>query len=109
MWRFTTNFLRINVISLTILGEMALDLCRLPKPAKSVENVALPKANICNGQLTSDKPESALLMPSETQEPSFFNLFEVKRVYGFFPFSKMGPNGLEMAVRHKFWTEILDF
>jgi len=83
------------------LSETSLDLCHLPMPAKSASKVQLPPHLIPNNNdpsTTSDGTNTYIrMLDNDTKgrdNPAhFINLFTAKRVYGFFPFTKLDAEG----------------
>ncbi|XP_050712149.1 myoferlin-like isoform X3 [Eriocheir sinensis] len=65
------------------LSEMTLDLCHLPKPAKSTKGVGPAQVPQMMGNGTSNSVAISFLDDHSTS----VNLFEAKRVYGYFPFT----------------------
>ncbi|KAK7086142.1 hypothetical protein SK128_016539 [Halocaridina rubra] len=85
------------------LSEMTLDLCCLPKPAKSEKGVGpeqVPQM-MGNGDLTS---VTVNILDDYTNR---INLFEAKRVYGFFPFTKVTEGITEIAGKIEMELEVL--
>ncbi|KAF2350904.1 C2 domain [Trinorchestia longiramus] len=74
------------------LSEMTLDLCRLPKPFRTESSVRLasskppPSPSLTT---TSDGLTTSILLGPVDEETPLVNLFQVKRVFGFFPFTKV--------------------
>ncbi|MCL4135524.1 UNVERIFIED_CONTAM: hypothetical protein GTU68_054722, partial [Idotea baltica] len=98
------------ILSDDYLSEMTVDLCRLPKPAKSLDKVSLARGfpTGSNGRITSDGTSTTLLMTPDGDEQIYLNLFEVKRVYGYFPFCRVGESGaLELAGKLEAEMEVI--
>ena len=79
---------------------MTLDLCHMPKPAKSLSNVSVTQSYENGDALTSDGNTTFLSLPlsDDPPAPTYVNLWEVKRVYGFFPFTKVVDGTVKIAV-----------
>lgn len=79
---------------------MTLDLCRLPKPVRNASKVMIP-SKLDSSVVTTDDglTTSILVEPSGCQEPRpVVNLFQVKRVSGYFPFTRVVDGVTELAV-----------
>lgn len=73
---------------------MTLDLCHLPKPAKTVGGVGPAQVPEMMGNGTSNNVTISFLDDHSTS----VNLFEAKRVYGFFPFTTVEDGITTIAV-----------
>lgn len=76
------------------IGEMTLDLCHLPKPAKSISGVSPAQVPQMMGNGTSNSVAISFLDDHSTS----INLFEAKRVYGYFPFTTVEDGITTIAV-----------
>ena len=75
-------------------GEMTIDLCHLPKPAKSLKGVGPAQVPQMMGNGTSNSVAITFL----DDHSASVNLFEAKRVYGYFPFTRVNEGVVEIAV-----------
>lgn len=81
---------------------MTLDLCRLPKPSRVASKVAVSaKLDSTTATTTSDGLSTSILISKApgNDQPPLVNLFQVKRVYGYFPFTRIVDGAVELAVR----------
>ena len=78
---------------------MTLDLCHMPKPAKNLSKVVINNHQMENGEARSDGNTTFLSLSTDDATPiSYVNLWEVKRVYGYFPFTKVVNGNVQVAV-----------
>ena len=79
-------------------GEMTLNLCRLPKPVRNKSKVTLPPSLDASTLSSTDGNSTSVLIDRSEEPQPHVNLFQVKRVYGYFPFSKVQDGKREIAV-----------
>ncbi|ROT67671.1 putative dysferlin-like [Penaeus vannamei] len=75
------------------LSEMTLDLCRMPKPAKRVGAVGPEQVP----QMQGDGDANSVAITLLDDHSTAVNLFEAKRLYGFFPFVRVSEGITEIA------------
>lgn len=76
------------------IGETTLDLCRLPKPAKNKDDVS-PSPD---QQMMAETNANSVAIPFLNDDIPSVNLFEAKRVYGFYPFIRLEDGQPKIAV-----------
>lgn len=85
----------IIIITIIIpIGETTLDLCRLPKPAKN-KNDTSP---FLNQEIMATTNANSVAIPIMNDDTPSVNLFEAKRVYGFYPFIRLEDGQPKIAV-----------
>ncbi|XP_069958116.1 myoferlin isoform X4 [Cherax quadricarinatus] len=85
------------------LSEMTLDLCRLPKPAKSVGGVGPSQVP----QMMGDGDANSVAITMLDDHTNSINLFEAKRIYGFYPFTRIVEGRTEIAGKIEMEMEVL--
>nr|XP_045583890.1 myoferlin-like isoform X6 [Procambarus clarkii] len=85
------------------LSEMTLDLCRLPKPAKSVGGVGPSQVP----QMMGDGDANSVAITMLDDHTNSINLFEAKRIYGFFPFTRVTEGTTEIAGKIEMELEVV--
>lgn len=80
---------------------MTLDLCRMPKPAKRVGAVGPEQVP----QMQGDGDANSVAITLLDDHSTAVNLFEAKRLYGFFPFVRVSEGVTEIAVRRRSLVE----
>lgn len=76
------------------IGETTLDLCRLPKPAKNKDDVS-PSLD---QQMMAGTNANSVAISFPNDDIPTVNLFEAKRVYGFYPFIRLEDGQPKIAV-----------
>ena len=74
---------------------MTVDLCNLPKPAKNLGAVGPDQVP----QMMGNGDVNSVTLNLLDDYRNTVNLFEAKRVYGFFPFTRVTEGITEIAVR----------
>ncbi|MPC33776.1 Myoferlin [Portunus trituberculatus] len=82
---------------------MTIDLCHLPKPAKSLRGVSPAQVPQMMGNGTSNSVAVTFLDDHSTS----VNLFEAKRVYGYFPFTRVEEGVVEIAGKIEMELEVV--
>ncbi|XP_063877560.1 myoferlin-like isoform X2 [Scylla paramamosain] len=85
------------------LSEMTIDLCHLPKPAKSLRGVSPAQVPQMMGNGTSNSVAITFL----DDHSASVNLFEAKRVYGYFPFTRVEEGVVEIAGKIEMELEVV--
>ncbi|XP_064114142.1 myoferlin-like [Macrobrachium nipponense] len=85
------------------LSEMTLDLCNLPKPAKTLKGVGPDQVPQMMGNGDINSVTINILDDYRTT----VNLFEAKRVYGYFPFTSVVDGITEIAGKIEMEMEVL--
>lgn len=85
------------------LSEMTLDLCRMPKPAKRVGAVGPEQVP----QMQGDGDANSVAITLLDDHSTAVNLFEAKRLYGFFPFVRVSEGITEIAGKIEMELEVL--
>lgn len=75
-------------------GETTLDLCRLPKPAKNKDDVSPSLEQ----QMMANTNANSIAISFPNDDIPTVNLFEAKRVYGFYPFIRLEDGQPKIAV-----------
>ncbi|XP_042241541.1 myoferlin-like isoform X2 [Homarus americanus] len=85
------------------LSETTLDLCRLPKPARSVRGVGPSQVP----QMMGDGDANSVAITMLDDHTNSINLFEAKRVNGFFPFTRVVEGRTEIAGKIELELEVI--
>lgn len=85
------------------LSEMTLDLCCLPRPAKSVDDVGPAQVP----QMMGDGDANSVAINLLDDHTNSINLFEAKRIHGFFPFTRVVEGRTEIGGKIEMEMEVL--
>ncbi|XP_066944947.1 myoferlin-like isoform X4 [Macrobrachium rosenbergii] len=85
------------------LSEMTLDLCNLPKPAKTLKGVGPDQVP----QMMGNGDINSVTINILDDYKNNVNLFEAKRVYGYFPFTSVVDGITEIAGKVEMEMEVL--
>ncbi|KAK4319224.1 hypothetical protein Pmani_009818 [Petrolisthes manimaculis] len=85
------------------LSETTLDLCRLPKPAKNRDDVGPSQVP----QMMAETDANSVAVTFLDDDTQSVNLFEAKRVYGYFPFIRVEEGVTQIAGKIEMELEVV--